>query len=115
MEGSLTDDTIVWTEGMDDWMPLRKCRSVFNFGEDSESEEEVDYMEMINEFDEDDMDGMPVAVLSLPSTKRREPEAATRRTVIEVLLLLSWRAREVRGAAVAAGNCYPAMPSRCCC
>eukprot|EP00936_MAST-01D_sp_MAST-1D-sp1_P002066 g2066.t1 len=49
-----------------------------------------------DEFDEDDMDGMPVAVLSLPSTKRREPEAATRRTLIEVLLLLSWRAREVR-------------------
>ena len=34
MEGSLTDDTSVWTEGMDDWMPLRKCRSWFNFGED---------------------------------------------------------------------------------
>ena len=52
VEGSLTDDTIVWTEGMDDWKPLRKCRALFNFGEDSESDEEVDYMEMINEFDE---------------------------------------------------------------
>lgn len=53
-EGSLLDDTIVWTEGMEDWMPLRKCRSLFNLGEDSESDEEVDYMELIEEFDKDE-------------------------------------------------------------
>ena len=36
--------------GMEDWMPLAKCRSVFGFGEDDESssDEEIDYEEMID-------------------------------------------------------------------
>lgn len=41
------------------------------------------------ELSEDDMDGLPDELQYLESTKRREPDAAIRKMLIEILILLS--------------------------
>eukprot|EP01050_Picozoa_sp_SAG11_P021012 SAG11_NODE_3657_length_2306_cov_1.110104_2_plen_167_part_00 len=44
--GLLSEQTMVWTEGMDEWEPLHACRHLFDFdADDSSSEEEEEAQE----------------------------------------------------------------------
>ena len=35
-DGTITDDTLVWGEGMDEWLPLSECRAAFGLGDAEE-------------------------------------------------------------------------------
>lgn len=56
VEGKINDETMVWTEGMEGWTLLSQCKERFGLGEsDTESEgDEIDYEELIDEFDMDE-------------------------------------------------------------
>eukprot|EP01052_Picozoa_sp_SAG31_P008084 SAG31_NODE_399_length_16247_cov_19.137540_12_plen_85_part_00 len=50
----MTDETMVWTQGMDEWAPLSTCKRRFGLDAMDEMDEEIDNLQLIDELDFDE-------------------------------------------------------------